>query len=884
MKAADLSGFIEELGQLPTLPAVAVRLLETTSDEESGLSEIARLIETDHSLTAKILKVANSTYFCRSGEVTTIDRATALLGKDLVRGLVLSAVVFETIHPEKVQAFNLRQFWNHCVACAIASETLARRFAYRRPMEAFVAGLLHDMGKLILAHWNAEEYSKVVLQAREGKGRLLENEEAHFGIGHTGVAKLAMERWRFPSDLVEAAWLHHQPISYFGDSPQRNPAFIVKAANSLCRLFRIGDSGDPGENWNLERLSMVTGLSAEELRRTASRVLERFEEVAGYFNWEADNKQLYLQAVQRANEQLGQMQINLDVEKRRLQRKEKALSAIHRLHEALDETTSPARGVVHVINMLDEFLPLRRALAYVALKRSPGLEGCIKGSSGQAGNRFIVPLEPGERQEFDRLTARAQLSLLQRKLREGKSMEAEEGALSGMLFSPDLLVFPLETQRGSIGQVLAEVDSKSPEVAEMVEAARHFVHGAALALHRLLLTEELQVQAEELAQTGRKVEETERRLFHTERLASVGRLAAGAAHEINNPLTVISGHAELMLLGTEDEKQKHRLEEIVRQIERISEITGDLMGLARPAEPQVEPVQVESILDRTLDLLRQRMRLANIKVLRRYGDDVPPVLGDAKQLEQVFLNLCINAVQAMKDGGKLTISLRRGENSKEVEIDFQDTGEGIEPQDLPSIFDPFFTTKREGEGTGLGLAICLTIIRNHGGRVLVSSKPDKGSTFRIVLPRAGEAPVGRSSAKIEAGEGNPGGPSIQAKLLAVDDESAIREVLGQALSGKDWKIDFAEDGARALQKLEKSDYDAVLLDLRMPKKAGMEVLQVLRKSRPQLPVIVISGVAHENEFKAAKTAGAFACLRKPFRMSTLIEVVHEAVKQHETSA
>ncbi|HSR68314.1 MAG TPA: HDOD domain-containing protein [Acidobacteriota bacterium] len=881
MKAADLSGFIEELGQLPTLPAVAVRLIETTSDEDSGMAEIARLIETDHALTAKLLKVANSTYFSRSGEVSTIDRAASLLGKDLVRGLVLSAVVFDSIKPDESGGFDLRQFWNHCAACAIASETLARRFNFQRPMEAFVAGLLHDMGKLILAHWDSEEYSKVVRQARQGKGRLLENEEAHFGIGHTGVAKLAMERWRFPSDLVEAAWLHHQPISYFGDSPQRNLAFIVKAGNSLCRLFRIGDSGDPGENWNLERLSMVTALSGEELSRIASQVLDRFEEVAGYFDWDADQTELYLQAVHGANRQLSDLQVMLEVERRRLGRKEKVLSAIHRLHQALDETTSPARGVFHVIDLLAEFLPLRRALAYVALKRSSGLEGCLKRSRGQAAARFMVPLDEEERDEFDRLTARAQLSLLQRKLSEGRSSE-EEDALTAMLFSPDLLVFPLETQRGSIGQLLVEVDSKSPDVPEMVEVARHYVHGAALALHRLLLNEELQVQAEELAQTGRKVEETERRLFHTERLASVGRLAAGAAHEINNPLTVISGHAELMLLTTEDEKHKKRLQEIVRQIERISEITGDLMGLARPAEPQVEPVRVDSILDRTLDLLRQRMRLANIEVVRHFAQEVPPVLGDSKQLEQVFLNLCINAVQAMKEGGKLTLSLRRGENPKEVEIDFQDSGEGIAPQDLPSIFDPFFTTKREGEGTGLGLAICLTIIRNHGGRVLVSSKPGQGSTFRIVLPRAGETPVSQTGKRASSRSKVSSGPSIEAKLLAVDDESAIRELLGQALSGENWHIDFAEDGARALHKLEQAEYDAVLLDLRMPKKAGLEVLEVLRESRPELPVIVISGVAHENEFQAAKEAGAFACLRKPFRMSTLIDVVQEAVKQKDS--
>ncbi|MEE8586442.1 MAG: ATP-binding protein, partial [Acidobacteriota bacterium] len=464
---------------------------------------------------------------------------------------------------------------------------------------------------------------------------------------------------------------------------------------------------------------MATGLEGEELNRISAQVLSRLEQVSQSFDWKANTTDLYLSVVNRANRELSEIQLRLSAKTRRLELRDRVLTAFVRLNQALDGPVSSAQGLAEVFQLMGDLLPHRKMIGYIAQQHPRGLEGCLKRSEKAASERFSLPLNESSAEPFETLTTRAQIHFLH------QALDPKNGAIEGglefvaMFQDPHLLIFPLECQRGLIGQMLVEVEPDVHEHQELLEAARSYSQGAALALDRLLLTEDLQRQAEALALTGRKVEETERLLFHNERLASVGRLAAGTAHEINNPLTVISGHAELLLRSAGDERQRRRLQEIARQVERISDITANLMRLARPAEPQIEPVQLKPLIEGTIHLLRQRIRVANIEV-RKEMHAVPTILADPKQLEQVFLNLAINAVQAMPSGGRLFVRLRTSEDGKEVQIELQDSGKGIRPEDLPSIFDPFFTTKEEGEGTGLGLANCLSIIRSHGGRILVS--------------------------------------------------------------------------------------------------------------------------------------------------------------------
>jgi len=332
MRVGELEDFIEELKNLPTLPPVAVKILEVASDENSSRKQITRLVETDQSLTAKILRIANSAFMGVSREVTTVEKATALLGLEFIRSMALSILVVNTFEAEENEAFRMSEFWHHSFASAIAGELLAKKLQYPRPEEVFVGGLLHDLGKLVLFRWNPDLYGSVVASAKETHSSLLQQEEAQLGIGHPKVAKILMETWKFPEPLVSAAWLHHQPVTEFGSDPSSQIPLIVKSANSLCHLRRFGHSGSGVGDLSLKQIVRVTELSDAELYELSMEVFKRFEEVSHYFDWENTSPTLFLSAVSRANEELGEMQVKLMTNNRELADRETLLQAITELH------------------------------------------------------------------------------------------------------------------------------------------------------------------------------------------------------------------------------------------------------------------------------------------------------------------------------------------------------------------------------------------------------------------------------------------------------------------------------------------------------------------------------------------------------------------------
>lgn len=228
----------------------------------------------------------------------------------------------------------------------------------------------------------------------------------------------------------------------------------------------------------------------------------------------------------------------------------------------------------------------------------------------------------------------------------------------------------------------------------------------------------------------------EQQLRQTERLAEMGTLASGMAHEIGTPMNVIQGRAEQLMRRTQEETTKKGLETIVAQVERITKIMNQLLTFARRKPSERRRINLGQTLDDCLEVLQERLRRIRVRVESRYETLLHPVHvhADPDQMSQVFLNLFINAIHAMPDGGTLRISLERGDGHARAVI--ADTGHGIPKEDLPKIFHPFFTTKEAGQGTGLGLTVVHGIIQEHGGTITVESEPGTGTTFTVTLPAA----------------------------------------------------------------------------------------------------------------------------------------------------
>ncbi len=255
----------------------------------------------------------------------------------------------------------------------------------------------------------------------------------------------------------------------------------------------------------------------------------------------------------------------------------------------------------------------------------------------------------------------------------------------------------------------------------------------AVAIENARLYEEAQRRLRELEHANRKLIEAQNQLIRSEKLASIGQLTAGVAHELNNPIGIILGFAQI---ASEDinpaDPLASYLDTIERQALRCKRIISDLLGFARQSEPKVEVADVRRIVNDTLAVIEYQLTLSHINVVRNFAEEVQPVRVDTNQMQQVFLNIIQNAMQAMPQGGTLTIGVEQ--RADRVAIAFSDTGIGIPPENLNRVFDPFFTTKEAGQGTGLGLSVSYGIAARHGGKIEVESTVGAGTTFTVLLP------------------------------------------------------------------------------------------------------------------------------------------------------
>jgi PAS domain S-box-containing protein len=372
--------------------------------------------------------------------------------------------------------------------------------------------------------------------------------------------------------------------------------------------------------------------------------------------------------------------------------------------------------------------------------------------------------------------------------------------------------------------------------------------------------------------------ETERRLRRVERLASVGTLLSGIAHELNNPLHAITNFAHLLLMESRPEGDREALEIMQREADRAASIVSDLRTIARRsrgAEDDSESFDLNEVVRHVLRIRCYTHDSHNIRVDTQLSDGLPSVRGSRSEIEQCLLNLVINAEQAMEGQDAKGIELHTGCDRGFVWVRVQDAGPGIPPEHRERIFDPFWTTRGPGGGTGLGLSLVHTIVEAHGGLVRVESDPGRGAAFTIDLPLATGTGPSAEERRTHLG------PSRRLRVLVVDDEDSIRRSLLRFLSLRGHQVDVAAEGAEAIALIDRQEhdppYDVVLSDLRMPGLGGDQLLQHLRGRSGQMDRRVVfmtgdtAGVDASRILKAARTP----VLVKPVPPEYLVAVVED---------
>ena len=327
--------------------------------------------------------------------------------------------------------------------------------------------------------------------------------------------------------------------------------------------------------------------------------------------------------------------------------------------------------------------------------------------------------------------------------------------------------------------------------------------------------------------------EQERRvMYQREKLAEMGSLLAGVAHELNNPLAVVIGRISLLRSKFEDGSLAEGLDKVAAAADRCVRIVRNFLALARQRPPERRQVSLNQIATEAVELLAYPLRVDSVQVEMRLAEDLPGLWADPHQLQQVVVNLVTNAHQAMRGSPgprRLALSTRHDPARGRVILEVADTGPGIPPEVQTRIFEPFFTTKPVGQGTGLGLAMCQGIVEGHGGSITAGSAPGQGATFVVELP-VGERPPGDAKAPAA-----PGRPASRGKtILAVDDEPEVLRLLQEILAEDSHHVDTAVNGTDALARLRERAYDAVLSDIRMPDLDGPGLFSAIKRHHPEL--------------------------------------------------
>jgi PAS domain S-box-containing protein len=365
-------------------------------------------------------------------------------------------------------------------------------------------------------------------------------------------------------------------------------------------------------------------------------------------------------------------------------------------------------------------------------------------------------------------------------------------------------------------------------------------------------------------------------LHQREKLAAMGSLLAGVAHELNNPLSIVVGRATMLQEEAADEGTRIVADKIRAAAERCARIVRTFLSMARQRKPEQSVLSINTVVNDCLEMLSYGLRTAGITVEKQLTMDLPSISGNADQLHQVFLNLIVNAQQAMETQPlprRLRIDSDRHEDR--IRIRIIDNGPGIAPAIRTRIFDPYFTTKPPGGGTGVGLAVSLGIVESHNGALTVECPPEGGAVFQVLLP------ITMSDEQPQPGQVSPAesNRSKGPRLLIVDDEPEVGALLADILRRDSASIDVAASGQEALQWMGKCEYDAVLSDLRMPEMDGPELYRQIEQRWPQRArlVIFITGDALSPTVQTFLAGTGQPYLEKPFVPAEVRKVVQEIV-------
>ncbi len=735
---------LSEIDSLPTLNSVAVRLLELTADDESDADEVIGLIASDPAMSSKVLALCRYHDRGRASHVSTIDRAVLLLGFEAVRWAVLSAQVFEVVDGmtsaggevrRRRPAFDREAYWLHSMGVAIAAERIASAGTQTRdisPGEAFMAGLLHDIGQLLLHVLLPESFDRVCRMAEMHGASLDRACRQIIGLDtHTAGKKLA-EHWGLPRSLVDTVWLSGQPPQAvpqaMGEANQTLIA-VVSLADALVQSCYIAPGAHRSASNDLGTLSIPVGLGQPELDDITAELHDEVALRAAALGMNIENEEgVLLRSIRRANETLARANAGMRQREQLAQTQARALKGISQFYDALPTVGSVVEVLATIVQSANNVFEARIYAAVYRIAEDRGWRLVRFAPDGRVfGSRLIDP--PGDNIPL--------AAILRDGLKAGSAISLApwlDDVLPSNLNLDDLSTLPLADEDNESTTILLiklpqTTRAKHSGFEELLQCWQTSLFAGARCDSAANLSEQL-------AEANRSLIEMQETLAKSSIMATLGEVAAGAAHEMNNPLTVISGRAQLLGSRLQDPELCEMATEISTQSHRLSDMITALKSFAEPIEPRLKKVDLADLVVRAVQRYgpgERRQPQVNTVFVR----PVPMVQVDPDLIGSAVGELVRNAVEA-KGSDHIELRVQTDRLDDRLKIEIRDDGTGLSEHVLKHAFDPFFSAKPAGRQPGLGLARARRAVEAHGGRITLVNGPGGGAIATIWLTDTGE--------------------------------------------------------------------------------------------------------------------------------------------------
>ena len=746
MNEQQVELILSNIDRLPTLPAVATRLMSISSVEDINLDEIILLIESDPAMSTMILSMCRTADKGLGDKITTVRRAVIMLGLEAVQVAALSVHVYQQLNTESSEhdaedhLFDRSGFWVHSLAVACGAHAIAQEHPQLgvSPDQAYLAGLLHDLGKLSLDLILPKAYQRVLAMSQSRHCSLCLVERTMLGLDHHTAGKRMAEHWKLPDPVRDAIWLHSQHLGSLPESASRSLVSIVTIAESWARDTHLGWAGEYGEPLDLHEQAEFLRINPEFFKNNTPALIEGVATRGKILGLgEIAEQGLLIESLTAANRRLAQLNTDLRSKLSSAKTSDRILESIDTFHEHARVDASPEQIFCSIV---------RSASVLVGSERAAVIVQHSDGAPWQTlmidQGKVVTPSKAVQAPQSEHETVRPGMLA---HANASQSMElATLDWLRELFMSVKEIGAPM-----LIGSADAQGEQSDDEssfliiMPKMGSGIEHIVSTPGFATVRALwgralaqaiIAEKGRRVGEELAGANHAMTALRHELTTKESLVQLGKMAAGAAHEMNNPLAIIKGRSQQLFERSGTEREQASARAITAASDQLTDLITSLHMIADPPTPKLALADPILMVRQAIAIARDRCQAQghNVRIQCNPKGDIRPIGMDLDMLAKAVAEPIMNAVQASPNA-IISVCIEPGSRDGRLLVRITDRGPGFTSDSIKHAFDPFFSELDAGRRSGLGLARARGLIELHKGEIVLGNNPGESKGAEVVI-------------------------------------------------------------------------------------------------------------------------------------------------------